>query len=321
MTSVFPHPGAYPIALFGAIHMDTIAHANLQILRETSTPARFENRPGGVAANVARALARLGVAPALVGAVGHDSDGEALLIRLASEGVSVAAVRRSPLPTGRYLALHDPDGSLAAAAVDGAITDRLDADAFLPLHPAAAGASLWFVEANLPQPVLEGLAGAAGRRQVIADAVSRAKAGRLRPCLHRIDHLFCNRAEASVLTGLSEAAPVAALGEALLELGVGACCVMDGAAPLAYGDRSGVRLCEPPAVDPVDVTGAGDALIAAFIAASMEGNAADTCLRAGLAAAAITLEAPGSVPDDLSAATIAARMARETQASLKARGQ
>ncbi|MBA5777709.1 kinase [Stappia sp. F7233] len=318
MTTVAPRPGDYPVALFGAIHMDTIAHANVTILRETSTPARFETRPGGVAANVARALARLGSTPALVGAVGRDSNGEALLMRLAAEGVSIAAVIRSPLPTGRYIALHDPDGGLAAAAVDAAITDRLEADAFLPLHPATRNASCWFIEANLPPPLLESLLDTAGSRRVIADAVSRAKAERLKPFLRRIGLLFCNRAEASVLTGLNEASPVAELGEGLLGLGVGACCVMDGAEPIAYGDRSGIRLYRPLAANLVDVTGAGDALIAAFIAASLQGKSADACLRSGLAAAAITLESPGSVPDSLSAAAITARLARSEEPSVSA---
>jgi sugar/nucleoside kinase (ribokinase family) len=55
---------------------------------------------GGASANAAIALARLGVGVALVGAVGDDALGEALVAAVAREGVDVGGVARVPAPTG-----------------------------------------------------------------------------------------------------------------------------------------------------------------------------------------------------------------------------
>jgi pseudouridine kinase len=293
------------IAAFGAIHLDTLAHADRVVLRDTSTPAQLTTRPGGVAANVARGLARLSPPCALAGAVGRDSDGDALLSSLRAEGIDVSTVHRSDHPTGRYLALHDPDGGLAAAVVDGAITDALRPGDIDLAHPRLAKADLWFIEANLPQPVLGEIAAAAGHRLLAADAVSIAKAPRLADVLGRLDILFCNREEGAALLGHARPRPETApedareIACALVALGVGACLVSDGAAPLALATPD---TCLYLAVAPVavrDVTGAGDALIAGTLAARARGWDIADAARAGLAAARLTVQAQGAAPATL----------------------
>lgn len=287
------------IALFGAVHLDTIAHARIAIERETSTPARFLQRPGGVATNVARALCRLGLACALNGAVGRDGEGAALTAQLAREGIDLSRLIESNFPTGRYLALHDPDGSLAAAVVDGRITDGLAADAFEPLGAATVSAAVWFVEANLPSALIERLSGMAEGRLVVANAVSVAKAPRLLPALPKIGMLFCNRAEAAALLETDVNTPTARLAEGLCKLGARACCVTNGDRPLGYCDAAGTAELSPFKVSPVDVTGAGDALIAGWLAETLRNASPLAALQTGLAAAAITLEAPGGAPENL----------------------
>ncbi|GGE84611.1 kinase [Stappia taiwanensis] len=298
--------GRPSIALIGAIHLDTIAHAAVPIRRETSTPARFVSRPGGVATNVARALARLDIACALAGVVGDDAAGAQLCTELAAQGLDMSAVRRlQGRATGRYLALHDPDGSLAAAVVDGEITETLPAEAFTPLPTVLTEATVWFLDTNLPPATLTRLAqDAGGRRRLVADAVSQAKAPRLAAILPRLDLLFCNRAEAAALLALDtcpSADDLAAddLAAALLERGVAACCVSDGGAPLTLADNTGIRRLDVPHVTVRDVTGAGDALIAGTLAGLHHDRSLDAAARAGLAAAALTLSAEGAAPDSL----------------------
>ncbi|MHC5652895.1 PfkB family carbohydrate kinase [Stappia sp.] len=298
------------VCCFGAIHLDTLAHATREVLRETSTPAAFSSRPGGVATNVARALLRLGVPVSLVGALGDDAEGRTLLERLADEGVDVRPAICPGVPTGRYIAIHDPDGSLPAAVVDGRITDGLAVDALDEALPAAASARLWFLDANLPAPLLERLASAAGERRLAADTVSRAKAGRLRALLPRLDLLFCNRAEAAALTGHDEQEPLPdpeVLARTLRAAGLRACCLSDGAAPLLLmegGDIARLDVeVEPGAVR--DVTGAGDALISGTLAGLDHGRDLRGAVAAGLRAAALTLRCDGAVAATLSWPAIA----------------
>ncbi|WP_428697657.1 PfkB family carbohydrate kinase [Stappia sp.] len=303
-----------PVAAFGAIHLDTIAHAGVPILRETSTPARLSASPGGVAANVARALARLGVATALAGNVGTDAEGDALLTRLVLEGIDVSAVRRSALPTGRYLALHDPDGSLAAAVVDGRITDALAPGSFLPPAPTVERADLWFLDANLPTSVIASLASAAGPRRIAADAVSQAKAARLTPVLFRLDMLFCNAAEAAAILGRDKSytdrtgpdeTNAEGLARALHGNGARAVILSQGAEPVVLATDGKVVRIPTRKTPVVDVTGAGDALIAGTLAGLEFGLPLAAAVNAGVNAAALTLSQAGAVADALSWPAIA----------------
>ena len=298
---------AAPAACFGAIHLDLIAHAKEPIQRETSTPSTMRGMPGGVATNVARGLAKLGVPVALNGALGDDGDGAALRSILGREGLNLFGVRTLPLPTGRYVALHDPDGSLAAAVVDTDITDSLNATLARDLSPAARAAGLWFIEANLPQAVLEALAQASGDRLLVADAVSNAKAARLRPILPRLDILFVNRGEAARLTGHDPDAPQEELGSALHAFGTKSVVITAGAKPL-FWSKGGTRgfLTPPPAMVH-DVTGAGDALMAGTLAGIARGLPLPESLEKGLAAAAMTLAVTGAVAAGLSWAALDAQ--------------
>jgi ribokinase len=81
---------------------------------------------GGSAANTARWLARLGVQTQLIGAVGRDAAGRALLDALRSDGVTNRVVRTGRLRTARIGVLVDPGGERSFVA------DRGAADALAP---------------------------------------------------------------------------------------------------------------------------------------------------------------------------------------------
>uniref|UniRef100_UPI003BA94F60 PfkB family carbohydrate kinase n=1 Tax=Stappia sp. TaxID=1870903 RepID=UPI003BA94F60 len=298
------------VCCFGAIHLDTLVHASRAIRPETSTPGAFSTRPGGVATNVARGLARLGSEVLLAGALGNDPEAGVLRDWLARERIRLLEVRREDAPTGRYIALHDPDGSLPAAVVDARITDTLDAGAFCADMAAASSASLWFLDANLPEEVLDRLCTTAGSRRIAADAVSRAKAGRLRPVLPRLDMLFCNRAEAQVIlgeeNGARELPGTRHLATALVRAGVRACLVSDGGADLVVATADGCVGIPVPQPERIhDVTGAGDALVAGTLRAIETGLDLPSAAACGLRAAALTLASPGAVSDALCWSAIA----------------
>ncbi|KZM47666.1 carbohydrate kinase [Labrenzia sp. OB1] len=299
---------ARPVIAIGAIHLDTIAHAGETIRRETSTPAIFSSRPGGVATNVARALCRLGVKTSLVGVLGDDSAAQMLAGQLGGEGLRLAHATRPGMSTGQYLALHDPDGSLAAACVDDRILSEAPAELFDPilaeLITRTSSKALWFIDANLPEPVLKSVTGrlAAGVNGplVIANAVSEAKAPRLKSVLGRLDCLFLNRGEAAALTGLSRDASQDDLARALAGTDLRSFVLTGGRGDVLVREDNELTRFSPPQGDIVDVTGAGDALAAATLAALARGYSLTKALPFGLSAAALTLRTTGALAADLS---------------------
>lgn len=270
------------VVCFGASHWDVVAHATGGA-RGADVPGTVHRRPGGVALNVALGLAALGLAVTLVGAVGEDEEGRALVSAIAGQGVRTAHMLVYPdAPTGHYVAIERVDGELVAAVADmGAL------DTVAPEHLALerlAPARAWLFDANLPAPAIRAIAAHPGRPPLFADAVSETKAQRLRPVLGQLDGIYCNRLEAEAICAVGLNAARAA-AEALVGRGARRAVVTNG--PLAVADvgSHGVVSLRPSEAPIRSVTGAGDALMAAHLAAMLAGARADEALAAGLAAA------------------------------------
>lgn len=294
----------YRLVSIGAVHHDVIAHAAVDIHRETSTPARFSTRPGGVATNIARAVARLGVETTLIGAVGTDTAALLLQEQLTQEGLRLCLAQRPEFATGQYLALHDQDGGLAAACVDDRILAQAPADLFdLQLDSETEYSStktIWFLDANLPEEMLAHLTRRLIGEFVVANAVSNAKAPRLGNVLNRLECLTLNKSEASALLESPPETSAEVMAEELMESGLKSFVLTDGGDRLQVYSEGILQSYNPPSAEVVDVTGAGDAMTAGTIAALARGHTLFEAAQTGMSAAAMTLKTTGAFAEDLS---------------------
>lgn len=297
-----PHPPVAHVVCVGALHVDAKARVTGSLIPGTSNPAAVVRTAGGVAANVARTLARLEVAVSLVSVVGDDDAGHRLLARLAAEGVGVdEVVVTSAASTATYLAVLQGSGELAFGIADMGIYDGLDATLLEPLLHRHHGA-VWCVDANTAPSGLEAVA-AAGIGTLVLDPVSVAKALRLLPLLAGATAVFPDGAEAHAITGSTDAAVAAAR---LVASGVGLAVVSHGADGVVVGDSSGITARPAIAAHVVDVTGAGDALLAGYLAALARGE--EDPVGWGLAAASLTVETMDTVRDDLTVEGVRERL-------------
>ena len=67
------------ILCIGSILWDIIGRSHLAMRQGSDVPGRITRLPGGVAMNIAMTLARLGLRPALLTAIGLDAEGDDLL--------------------------------------------------------------------------------------------------------------------------------------------------------------------------------------------------------------------------------------------------
>ncbi len=298
------------IACIGGITLDRRARAHSPLIMGTSNPATVTTMAGGVARNVATWLSQLGVGVALYSALGDDRAGYDLLRQLATDGVDVSGVRRSPdYPTATYTAALEPDGQLALGLADMEIFDSLDADWCDTIAPAVDQSPFWLVDANLPRATIDYLLNTYGdNATIIADPVSVAKAERLRPHLDAVDVVFPDRKEAAVLSGHLTETPeqVAAAATQIWDLGPGTVIVSLGSEGIYVED--GTRHQAIPAIPPdtvSDVTGAGDGLVAGYLYGLATEHADPvTC---GLAAASLALEINAGRRDRMTAKELAER--------------
>lgn len=283
------------VLCIGAVLWDLIGRADTPMAPGDDRPGRIRRLPGGVAMNAARVLARFGLTPALLGAVGDDAAGPELVAAAAAEGARADTLITWPgHPTDRYMAIEDAGGLIAAVA-DAHTLEAAGAAILAPLadgrlaSPAAPWAGPAVLDGNLTEALLTELAAspllaAADLRLVPA---SPGKARRLLPLMAAPRAtLYVNRIEAGLMLG-QDFDTAGGAAAALVATGAARALVTDGAAGAADARPGAAPLAMPaPAVTIARVTGAGDTFLAAHLAAELRGAAPEAALQAAITAAA-----------------------------------
>ncbi len=281
------------ILCIGSVLWDIIGRASVPLGLGGDVPGRITRLPGGVALNIAMTLARLGLRPGLVSAVGRDAEGDDLLRACAARGLICDHVHRSDRPTDVYMAI-EAEAGLVAAIADAHGLEAAGAAILAPLEdgrlgsPDAPWAGMIALDGNLTEALLTEIAGSPlfTRADLRVAPASPGKALRLRPLLtHPGATLYVNLAEARLIAACPDAsAPEAA--EALLAQGGRRVLVTDGANTCAMAHDGAILTAQPPQVTVRRITGAGDTFMAAHIVAERQGASAGVALEAALKAAA-----------------------------------
>lgn len=276
------------ILCIGSVLWDVIGRCDTTMRLGSDMPGRITRLPGGVALNIAMALKRFGLAPALLSAVGRDSEGDELIAACAARGLDTGLIYRSDdLPTDQYMAVEASNGLIAAIA-DAHSLEAAGDKILRPLGGTPFGGAV-ALDGNLTLDLLAEVA----RSPLLAQAdlrvapASPGKALRLAPFLEaRRGTLYVNLEEAGLLCQ-SRFDSSAQAATTLLSRGAARAVVTDGGRPATVASAEGAFTQTPPAVAVARVTGAGDTFMAAHIAAERNGLAHDAALADALAAAAL----------------------------------
>jgi pseudouridine kinase len=278
------------------MNVDTLARISGEAVPGSSNPGTTCTGHGGVGRNVAENLARLGSPVRMVGIVGQDHHGAELVRHLTGLGVDVDRVRRAATRTGTYTAVLDRDGGLLIGVADMAATDDLG-----PEHVDAAAlhdASWLVLDGNLRTDTVAhclALATTVGV-PVVLDPVGVAKAARLGP-LPGLHTFTPNRDE---LRAWARTDDLDAARQQAHDQGISVVWLRDGAegSTLHRADGTATRLHLPPA-PVVDVTGAGDSMLAAYVHRLRAGDPVADAGWFATAAAWLTVGSPSAVRPDL----------------------
>jgi pseudouridine kinase len=315
-------PEARSVVVVGGANMDIKAHSSEPAVLRTSNPGAAVTTPGGVGRNIAENLARLGTPTYLVAPVGRDAFGDQLVAHTRAAGVSTDHMVLADDATGTYLAVIDSDGELLVAVANMAITDRLTVRQLTGARELMANSDLLVVEGNVPPAPAAWILdyAAATSTPVVVDPVSVAKAAHLAQTLSPDRPLLAltpNLDELAAVVGRPVKDSEAAIAKAAREvhdLGVRHVWVRRGTrgSLLSTRDDDGstevTALPAPSGHGVADVTGAGDAMTAAFVHALLRGDAAAEAARFGQMAAALTVASADTVRADLSARLIDAEL-------------
>ena len=289
-----PSPRPLRACVVGSVNVDLFLHVDQLPARGETVLGRGTSRAiGGKGANQAVALARLGTATSLVGAVGNDDDGRAAAGAVATAGVDLAGLHVDPdRPTGLAAITLDARGEntiVVTPGANGACTPAVVRAA----APRIEAADLLVAQLEVPLEAVDEafrLARSGRTLRVLNAAPARTIPGDL---LRFVDVLVINEVEASVLSGTANHPERAA--RALLQRGPNLVVVTLGERGSLAVDRSG-QVIRAPAypVTPVDTTGAGDAFVACFALLRATNASVPDALGAANVAAALSTLVPGA---------------------------
>ncbi|MEU4533136.1 1-phosphofructokinase [Micromonospora ureilytica] len=251
--------------------------------------------PGGKGVNVSRALLANGVPSVAVLPSGGD-EGSQLIRLLKAEGVEVLAVSISGR-TRSNITLAEPDGTVTKINEPGPVMCRAEFDEVIDRVLARASGADWVVLCGSVPPGLPADAYAQLCRKLRAAGV-RVAVDTSGPALREAalagaTLLKPNRDELAEVVGtpLKDLGDVVDAAQCLRAWGAGTVVASLGADGAVLVDAEGVRTGTCPVARPRSAVGAGDALLAGFLAAGAHGAAA---LAEGLAWGAAAVSLPGS---------------------------
>lgn len=242
---------------------------------------RFQRAAGGAPANVAVGAARLGVRSGLIGKVGADPFGDYLVDTLHGSGVDVTQLQRdAKAPTALALVSLAPDGERDFVFYHhGAADTRLRMDeideeylraaqllhvgSISLIHEPARSATVRAVTLAEQHGLLRSFDPNLRLSLWPSEATARAAVLALVP---RMNIIKVNAEELEFLTGGRHEAAARELLIGAVELVL----VTDGARGVRYFGHASAGHVASPAVAAVDTTGAGDAFVAALLAALCE---------------------------------------------------
>jgi ribokinase len=256
-------PGASngKVVVVGSANMDLVFRCDrLPAPGETRLARQFETSPGGKGANQAAAIARLGGSVDFVGKVGDDSFGRALLSSLKSVGVRTDHTLTAPdAPTGVAAVIVSADGQNSIVVAPGAnqmVTAEEVKQAIGICAPTVVLAQL-----EIPLSAVQACVGSAMFVLNPAPAASLSD-----EFLSGVYVLTPNETETETLTAINPTDGQACCrATALLhDRGVGVVVLTLGSRGCFVSDSKKTEHFDPPAVDPVDTTAAGDAFSGAL---------------------------------------------------------
>lgn len=295
------------VVVVGSLAMDFTAVApRLPQRGETVLGDEFLMVPGGKGSNQAIAAARQGSPTAMIGCIGTDALGDAIVEVLRTEGIEVSSLTRDAgHDTGVAQIVVDGDGENMIVAVPRA-NRALDASRVDAQQPLIAAAKVLLVQLEIPlDAVVAALrhARAAGVTTILNPAPAASLPDDL---LALVDVCVPNETEAGTLCGQrvdDEDAAVEA-GRTLVARGVRTAVVTLGSKGAVSVDEDGpVRLDAFP-VNAVDATAAGDAFCGALAAALAAEATMESALRRASAAGALATTVAGASPSLPDAAAV-----------------
>ncbi|PLX05133.1 MAG: hypothetical protein C0595_00705 [Marinilabiliales bacterium] len=286
----------------GAALVDETYQCYSELLSGTSNPAKMHKSAGGVARNIAHNLALLENNVEIITHFGFDADGNWLKEECKNAGIGINHSLTNNTNTGKYVAIISPNGELYTAAVSTQFENQITVEFLETKVTFFKTASLILMDCNLSKESLEWIINFSRNENIpcIIEPVSIEKAERLKDIdLSKVLLITPNMDELKAINFHQNRNSKKTLIKNVIEKGVQFLWVRNGKEGSEIFSKELNHKQNAPQANVIDSTGAGDAALAGWIHAWLEGETPEKCVEYGHAMAKIVLEVHGAINDKL----------------------
>lgn len=309
------------ITVVGGANIDITASCGNKFIAADSNPGRVETSYGGVGRNIAHNLVLMGAQVRFATVFGGDSQADGLARDCRELGFDLSlSSRRDDARSSYYISINDCDGELVAGVSDMEVTSLMDTAWVRERLDALNASDAVIFDANLASDTIAFILTHC-TAPLFADAVSATKSVRLFEALTRkagpskmaqgqagqsqipagqahkpLAGLKCNRIEALKMTG---AADIEEAARMLEESGVQRVFITLGSEGVLVRENGRTERMPALETEVRNVSGAGDAFIAAAVLAIVKGRTTQQAAQAGLLAASITATSESAISNEL----------------------
>jgi ribokinase len=282
------------ILVIGSLNYDLVVSADhLPIPGETIIGGNLKTYPGGKGANQAVACARMGGNVGMIGHLGNDSYGDALISTLRKDGIDPRWIKRDDEEaTGVAMITVDQAGMNTIVVASGA-NMLVSPQQIKSYEEAFTDIGVLVMQLEIPvDAVQEGMriAKTKGIKIILNPAPVLDLPVDL---LWSVDYLIPNQTELFMLSGQKD---VENGIEYLLKLGVETVVVTLGGDGVLLAKKGLRKKFAAYKVDVIDTVAAGDAFVGGFAVALSEGKSVEQAVIMANAAAAISVTRRGAQP-------------------------
>ncbi|HOW37489.1 MAG TPA: PfkB family carbohydrate kinase [Candidatus Izemoplasmatales bacterium] len=278
------------ILVIGSANVDLIGVGNQKLIPHDSNIGRIDLMVGGVGKNIAENLKLLQSDVGFLTFLGNDAFAKIVTDHLDRLGLDYGRSLWLDRPSGKYLAIHEPNGSLDSAVNDTALMDEIPLSEMEQRADYIAEFDTLVLDTNLPVSLLDWLFYRFSDKQIVVDGVCRAKVLRILPHLGNISLLKVNRQELEALLGKPVDDIILSVRD-LVAKGMKQIIVTNGTEPITYNiDRRIYQTAIFEAKIVRSSVGCGDAFLAATVYGLSRGFNMHESVNLGKKAAALTME-------------------------------
>ena len=302
------------LLVVGGANVDLVGIPDQQLCMRDSNPGKIRVSFGGVGRNIAHNAVLAGADVNFITLFGNDLLGRSCYEDCIRVGIKMKHSQFSATNgSSTYMAILDNDRDMVMAINDMDILDEMNAQDIQPLIMALDNKDICVLDTNLREDVLDVLS-SKGVCTFALDPISTHKAIKARAILDRFDIIKPNRQQAEVLLEMiieTDAQLLQALHR-FLTIGVKEVLISLGEQGIAATNGKDFVKLRMQAPTIVNATGAGDCLLACYLAERLRNDDFIACLEYALAASVLTIESEETVAPNLNDLSIREFLAQHT---------